>query len=105
MQVTLQNYKCRNQDKKKKSAPWWADILAIMRERINALRRLYQRTINKGKLRESRKHSCFEEKKIYQFEIKKKDKLNSWKKYCNVTSSSNPWLQVYKLCNRKSMNQ
>jgi hypothetical protein len=27
----------------------------------------------------------------------KKEKLNSWKEFCNVAASTNPWSQVYKL--------
>jgi len=68
----------QNKTKQKKSVPWWTDSLTIMRKRINALRRLYQRTRNNEKLRESRKHKYLEEKKNYQYEIRK-EKLNSWK--------------------------
>ena len=28
---------------------------------------------------------------------KKNEKLNSWKEYCNVTASTIPWSQIYKL--------
>jgi hypothetical protein len=31
-----------------------------------------------------------------QAEIKK-EKFNSWKEYCNVAASTNPWSQVHKL--------
>jgi len=48
------------------------------------------------KLREDRKKNHGEAKRIYQTEIKK-EKLNSWKEYCNVPASTNPWSQVYKL--------
>jgi len=63
-------------------------------EKINALRRQYQRTRNDEELRERRKRKYFEKKK-YQNEIKQ-EKFNSWKEYCIVTSSVNPWSQVYK---------
>jgi len=46
----------QSKTKQKKSGPWWTDSLTIMRKRINALRRLYQRTINNEELRKSRKH-------------------------------------------------
>jgi len=36
----------QNKTKQKKSFPWWTDSLTIVRKRINALRRLYQRTKN-----------------------------------------------------------
>jgi hypothetical protein len=71
-----------------------------MRKKINALRRLYQRTRKNEELRESRKQKYFEENKKYQFEIRK-EKFNSWKEYCNVTSSSNPRSEVYKLATGK----
>jgi hypothetical protein len=71
-----------------------------MRERINALWQLYQRTRNNEDLRKSRKHKYFEKKKNYQYEIRK-EKLNSRKGYCNVTASLNPWSHVYKLATGK----
>jgi beta-lactamase regulating signal transducer with metallopeptidase domain len=71
---TFKTINAETKTKKKKSASWWIDILTIMWKRINALRRLYQRTRNNGELRESRKRSCFEEKKRYRFEIKKKER-------------------------------
>jgi phosphatidate phosphatase PAH1 len=89
-----------NKINKKKSVPWWTDNLTTMQKKKNALRRVYQRTRNNEKLRESRKQKYFEGKKKYQFEIRK-EKFNSWKEYCNVTSSSNPWSQVYKLATGK----
>jgi hypothetical protein len=66
-----------------------------MRKRLNTLRRIYQRTRNIGELRESRKYKCLEERKRYQYEIRK-EKFSSWKQYSNMTASSNPWSQVYK---------
>jgi hypothetical protein len=95
MQGSLQNNKHKEQDKNK-SVPWLSDSLAIMRKRIIALRRLYQRTRNNEDLRENRKRKYFEEEKKYQYEIRK-EKLNSWKEYCNVAASVNPWSHVYRL--------
>jgi len=54
-------------------------------------------------VRVSRKRKYFEERKKYQNEIKK-EKFNSWKEYCSVTSSVNPWSQVYKLAAGKVRN-
>jgi phosphatidate phosphatase PAH1 len=71
-----------------------------MRKKTNALRSLYQRTINNEELRESRKQKYFGAKKMYQLRIRK-EKFNLWKEYCNVTSSSIPWSQVYKLAKVK----
>ena len=42
-----------------------------------------------------------ETKREYQLQIKK-EKLNSWKEYCNVAASTNPWSQVYKLAAGKA---
>ena len=38
-----------NTTKKKKSVPWLTESLTIMRKRINALRRIYQKTRNNEK--------------------------------------------------------
>ena len=42
-----------------------------------------------------------EAKRTYQAEIKKA-KSTSWKEYCNVAASVNPWSQVYKLAAGKT---
>ena len=97
---TFKTISTGNKTKKKKTVPWWTDSLTIMQKRINALRRLYQRSRNNEELRENRKHKYFEEKKKYQYEIRK-DKFNSWKEYCSVTASLNPRSQVYKLAKGK----
>ena len=88
---------------KKKSVPWWTEELTIRRKRINALRRRYQRTKNNDELRESRKSQYYEEKTKYQVLIKKQ-KINSWKQYCNMTTTPNPWNLVYKLASGKMKN-
>jgi len=99
---TFKTLSTENKIKKKKSVPWWTDNLTTTRKKTNALRRLYQRTRN-NEMRESRKQKYFEAKKKYQFKIRK-EKFNSWKEYCYVTSSSNPWSQVYKLATGKVRN-
>jgi hypothetical protein len=86
-----------------KSVPWWKDGLTTLRKRTNALSMLYQRTKYNEERRESRKHNYFEEKNRYQSEIRK-EKSNSWKEYCNVTASINPWSQVHKLAVGKARN-
>jgi len=85
----------QNKTKQKKPVPWFTDSLTITRKRINALRRLYHRTRHNEKLRQSMEHKYLEEKKMYQYDIRK-EKLNSWKEYCNVAASLNPRSQVYK---------
>jgi hypothetical protein len=81
---------------KYKSVSWWTEELTLMRKRINALRRRYQRTTKNDGLRESRKNQYQDEKTKYQAAIKKR-KIKSWKEFCNITSSTNPWNAVYKL--------
>jgi len=99
---TFKTVSTSNKINKMKSVPWWTANLTIMRKRINALRRQYQRTRNEEELRERRKRKYFEEKKKYQNEIKQ-EKFNSWREYCSVTSV-NPWSQVYKLAAGKARN-
>ena len=93
---TFQNTNTGKKNSKKKSVPWWTESLTIMRKRVNACRRLYQRTRNDEEQRERRKHKYLEEKRNYQAEIKE-EKFNSWREYCNVAAFTNPWSQVYKL--------
>ena len=45
-----------------KSIPWRIEELTIMRKRVNALRRMYQRTRNNEELRELRKTQYLEGK-------------------------------------------
>jgi hypothetical protein len=86
-----------------KSVPWWTEELTIMRKRLNALRRRHQRTRNNEELREQRKTQYLEGKAKYAATIKK-EKISSWKEYCNMTSSTNPWNEVYKLAAGKRKN-
>jgi len=72
-----------------------------MRKRVKACRRPYQRTKSNKVLRERRKQKYVEVKRTYQALIKK-EMFNSWKEYSNVTASTNPWSQVYKLAVGKS---
>jgi len=84
---------------KDKSIPWWTEELTLMRKRINALRRRYQRTTNIQNLRESRKNQYHEEKTISR--SNKNGNIESWKEFCKLTSSTNPWNAVYKLASNK----
>ena len=67
-----------------------------MRKRTNALRRKHQRTRHNAELREACKTRYFEEKARYAATIKR-EKTRSWKEYCNLTTSANPWNEVYRL--------
>ena len=101
--ATLKHLNLQQTSAKGKSVPWWTDGLTILRKRTNALRRRYQRTLNNEELRENRKNQYLEGKRKYQAAIRR-EKLNSWKQYCNTTPSSNPWTTVYKLASGKTRN-
>ena len=74
-----------------------------MRKRTNALRRSYQRTRKYEDLREQLKKVYLAGKSRYEATIKR-EKIRSWNEYCNLTSSSNPWNEVYKLAAGKRRN-
>jgi hypothetical protein len=76
------------------SVPWWTEELKIMRKRVNAPRRRYQRTRNREELRKQRKTQYLEGKASRYQQLKK---ISSWKEYCNMTASTNPSNEVYKL--------
>jgi len=80
-----------------KSVPWWTEDVTIKRKRLNALRRRYQKTKNNEELRGYSKNIYYEENANYQTTIKK-EKIKSWKEYCNLTPSTNP---IYKLATNK----
>ena len=86
-----------------KSVPWWTDELTVLRKKTNALRRRFQRTRKHEGLKEQRKTIYLAEKAKYEATIKR-EKIRSWKEYCNLTSSSNPWNEVYKLAAGKKRN-
>jgi len=71
-----------------------------MRKRTNALRSRYQRTRKHEGLREQRKTIYLAEKARYETTIKREN-IQSWKEYFNLTTSSNPWNEVYKLATGK----
>jgi hypothetical protein len=79
-----------------KSVPWWTKELTIMRKKVNAIRRRYQRTKHDSNWREAGKQQYMREKRKYETTLRK-TKTHSWKQYCNVTPASNPWNAVYKV--------
>jgi hypothetical protein len=93
---TFQHSHTINNNSKRKSVPWWSVGLTAMRKKVNANIRLYQRTRSDEALRERMKATYMENKRIYQAEIKKA-KSTTWKEFCNVAASINPWSQVCKL--------
>jgi hypothetical protein len=92
-------YKTQYTSRKKtthNSVPWWTDELTTIRKRTNALRRRYQRTKNNEELRERRKNLYLNSKAQYAATIQR-EKIKSWKNYCNITTAANPWNEIYKL--------
>jgi hypothetical protein len=79
----------------KRTVPWWKDELKILRKKVNALRRCYQRTINNEDLRGERKIKYNEGKRHYQSKMQE-EKFKSWQKYCSTTEESNSWNAIYK---------
>ena len=88
---------------KGRSVPWWTDELTILRKRVNALRRRYQRTLNNEELRQDRRNQYTEGKRQYQNKLQD-EKFKSWKKFCSATDESNPWNAVYRIAAGKLKN-
>ena len=86
-----------------KSVPWWTMKLTIMRKKVNAQRRRFQRTLGDEELRLQRKRIYQDTKRQYQSALRQ-EKFQSWKEYCNITTNSNPWNAVYKLASGKIRN-
>ena len=79
-----------------KSVPWWTEELTTLRKRTNALRRRHQRTQNNDELRERRRIQYLQGRAQYAATIKR-EKLRSWKEFCNFTTAANPSNEVYKI--------
>jgi hypothetical protein len=84
----------------RRTVPWWNDELKILRKKVNALRRRYQRTLNNEDLRSERKIQYHEGKRQYQSKLQE-EKFKSWQKYCSSTQGSNPWNAIYKIASGK----
>jgi hypothetical protein len=83
-----------------KSVPWWTGELTIMRKKLNAIRRRYQRTAQHSNLRETRQYQYLQEKRKCEATLRKA-KIQSWKQYCNISMSTKPWNMVHKLASGK----
>jgi hypothetical protein len=79
-----------------KSVPWWRDKLTILRKKVNAQRRRYQRTRGNIALRDQRKEQYLASKAEYAATIRK-ERSASWKEFCTLISSTNPWSDIYRL--------
>jgi len=84
-----------------KSVPWWTQRLTILRIKVNAQRRRYQRMKRDTVLREQQKEQYLTTKAEYAATIRK-ERLSSWKEYCTMTSATNPWNEIYKLAAGRS---
>ena len=96
---TFQIHRSLRNSTSHRSVPWWSADLT-MRKRTNALRRLYQRTRNNEELREKRKTKYYESKATYAATIKR-EKIRSWKEFCEVSTATNPWGTIYKIASGK----
>ena len=65
------------------------DALKLLRKKTNALRGRYRLSLHNEELREISKNQYIEGIKKNQAEIRK-EKINSWNQYCNITSLTNP---------------
>ena len=92
------SFRIRNKSQKAtshKSVPWWTQNLTILRKKVNAQRRKFQRTKDNNDLREHRKEQYLATKAEYAAAIRK-ERYTSWKEYCTTTSITNPWSGIYK---------
>jgi len=86
--------------KTRRTVPWWNDELKILRKKVNAVRRRYQRALNNEDLRSERKIQYNEGKRQYQSKLHE-EKFKSWQKYYSSTKDSNPWNAIYKTASGK----
>jgi len=56
---------------------------------------------NNNKLWDSRKNQYPDERTKYQAALKR-EKIKSWKEFCNLTSATNPWNAFYKIAKNKA---
>jgi hypothetical protein len=81
--------------------PWWTSRLTTHRKEVNAKRRRYQRTKENNELREQRKEQYLASKAEYAAAIRR-EKIKSWKEFCNVTSVTNPCNAIHKMAAGKT---
>jgi hypothetical protein len=93
--TTFQATRSGNQAAKKRSVPWWTKDLTILRKKLLALRRRFQRTKNDDNLRLERRQQYHKCNRMYQKKLRE-EKLQSWRDFCSNTDSSNPWNGVYR---------
>jgi len=86
--------------KSRRAVPWWNDELKILRKKVNALRRRYQRTLSNEDLRSDRKIQYNEGKRQYQSKLRE-EKFKSWQKYCSSIEESISWNVIFKIASGK----
>ena len=103
---SFQATRARKLNSARRTVPWWSEELTIMRKRLNALRRRFQRTKDDEELRTQRRTHYLEFKTNYATKIRKAKSL-SWKEYCDMTTHTNPWNEAYRLAagKRRSTTQ
>jgi hypothetical protein len=69
-----------------KPVPWWTERLTILRKKVNAQRRRYQRTRGNNTLRDQRKEQYLATNAEYATTIRRERSV-SWKEFCNMTST------------------
>jgi len=79
-----------------KSFPWWTQRLIILRKKVNAQRRMYQRMKGDNVLRKQRKEQYLTTKAGYATTFRK-ERISFWKEYCTLTSAKTPWNEIYKI--------
>jgi hypothetical protein len=87
--------------RKGKTVPWWTENLTVLRKRINALCRRYQRTLNDVMLRNERKNQYLKGNREYLSKLQK-ERTDSWNTYCTLTDDTNTWNAVYKIAGGKN---
>jgi cell division septum initiation protein DivIVA len=85
-----------------KSDPWWTQNLTILREKLNARRRRYQRMKGSTALLEQQQYLTT--KAEYAKTIRKA-RYESWKKCFTITPAINPWNKIYRSAAGKRKKQ
>jgi len=79
-----------------KSVPWWTEGLTILRKWVNTQRRRYQWTRGNNNLQDQWKVQYLAIKAEHAATTRK-ERSTSWKQFCNMTSTTNPWNEKYRI--------
>jgi len=100
MQNILQNTSGNTENDEAKISSMVDSRVNSHEEKNQRPKKRYQRATNNENLRDSRKNQYHEEKTKYQAALKN-GKIESWKEFCNLTLSTDPWNAVFKLASNK----